>query len=372
MRRLLFLTTAALLGAAGTLAAVQQPGFPAQPAPLQKGRGVPKAGPAQPTEPAKSEEPAPSPKREAPDGPPEFEAKLVDDSVLKVVLLEPTLTVVTKYGKLAVPVADVLRIEVGFRYPDGVEPKVEEAVTSLGAASYRDREDAEKALLKFGEYAVPALRRAVKNPDPEVARRAEGLLKKLTDKLPAEKLHQKPYDLIETEELTLRGRLEPAAVKVRTKLFGENAVRLADVRTMRSTAVAGNEFTVEASRYGRMNDQNWFDTGIDVTADQALEITASGTVDLLPGQQNGQFVSTPSGNGNIGTGPMMAVNGRAYRYLAGTLIARVGTDGMPFAAGTNYHASRGPGTGRLYLKIMPAGTGAEPTGGYKVKVKVGG
>ena len=74
----------------------------------------------------------PAGEAQTPDGPPEFEAKFADDSVLKVIALESALTVSTKYGKLTVPLADVVRLEVGFRYPEGIEAKVEQAIERWG------------------------------------------------------------------------------------------------------------------------------------------------------------------------------------------------------------------------------------------------
>ena len=108
----------------------------------------------------------------------------------------------------------------------------------------------------------------------------------------------KDYDLVETAEATVRGRVETVAVKVKNRVLGETSLKLADLRSLRSTAAVGNEFTVEA-KYAKQNDQNWHDTGLDVTNDQPLEITADGTVDLAP-QQPGQFLSGPAGNPNNG------------------------------------------------------------------------
>src|SRR6516162_8598221 len=116
MRRPLLLATAALASIAA-LAAAQPPGGP----PAKEG----KVGKTASSDPPKTEEAPPAAKREAPDGPPEFEAKFIDDSILKVIALESTLTLSTKYGKLTVPLADVVRLEVGFRFPEGVEAKVE-------------------------------------------------------------------------------------------------------------------------------------------------------------------------------------------------------------------------------------------------------
>ncbi|HVK16862.1 MAG TPA: hypothetical protein VM533_07925 [Fimbriiglobus sp.] len=360
MRRSFLLAVAALMAAAGTLSALQPPAPPVRP-----GRAKP------PDPPKKDEPPPPPPKRENPDGPPEFEAKFVDDSVLKVAALESVLTVSTKYGKLTVPLAEVVRLEVGFRFPEGVEAQVEQAVGALGAPAFREREDAEKALFKLAEYAVPALRRAAKHTDPEVSRRAGSLLKRLTDKLPEEKMALKDFDLVETTEATVRGRVETLTVKVKNRVLGETALKLADLRSLRSTAAVGNEFTVEA-RYARQNDPNWHDTGLDVTNDQPLEITADGSVDLAP-QNPGQYISGPGGNPNNGNTMFRMPNGGGIQAVPGALYARIGPNGSPFLVGTSHKSNRPSASGRLYLKIGPTNWGGvDPTGGYKVKVRVGG
>jgi hypothetical protein len=286
--------------------------------------------------------------------------------------VDATITVVTKYGKLTVPLAEVVRIEVGFRYPDGLEAKVEEWVTNLGSAVFRDREAAEKALFNAAEYAVPALRRATKNPDAEVARRADSVLKKLTDKLPPEKMEMKDFDLVETAEVIVRGRLESTGVKMKTRHFGETTLQLAEVRSIRSTAATGNEFVLDAAKYARNNSMEWLDTGVDVTPSAPLEILAEGTVDLAP-QQGGNFVSGPAGNPSNGNSMMMTPTGGRMSAVPGALYARIGPNGQPFVAGASYKMARPTGTGRLFLKIGPTSWGGiDPSGSYKVKIKVGG
>jgi hypothetical protein len=373
MLRPLILAAVTLAAVAGTLSAVQPvpaappaaqlvpPGviIPGTPPPIER-KAVPKK-----TRPA-------APRREVRTGPPEFEAKLVDDSMIKVVTLDSTVTMRTKYGKLTVPLADVQRLEIGFRYPEGMESRVDAAVANLGAESFRDRENAEKALTQMAEYALPALRRAAKSPDAEVSRRAGSLVKKLLDKLPAEKVVMKDYDLIETPEVSVRGRVESPTVKVKTLLSGETTLKLTDLRSLRSTAAALDELAVDAARFAIPNNVEWFDSGIDVSNDRPLAITATGTIDLGPNQP-GRYMSTPTGNTQNGYGAMlMTPNGRAYRYPPGALVARVGSDGTPFVVGTNHKSAHAPGTGRLYLKIVPSAWGQHASGSYKVKVKVGG
>ena len=50
-----------------------------------------------------------------------FEGKFADGSFVVLQLMDEVLIVSTKYGKLTVPMAEVKRIEFGFRYPEGLE-----------------------------------------------------------------------------------------------------------------------------------------------------------------------------------------------------------------------------------------------------------
>src|SRR5262245_56595646 len=48
-----------------------------------------------------------------------FDVRLADDSTVRVLPIDPTLAVTTKYGKLTIPVTEVRRIDFGVRFPDG-------------------------------------------------------------------------------------------------------------------------------------------------------------------------------------------------------------------------------------------------------------
>jgi hypothetical protein len=343
---------------------------------------------------AAAQPPADPPKEKAaqPDGPPEFEVTFTDGSKVRMVVLEPAIAVATRYGKLTVPFAEVRRVDLGFRYPEGVEAKVEAAVAGLGSESFRAREDAEKALLAFGEYAVPSLKRAVVNPDPEVARRAEAVLKKLADKLPEARMNARDYDSVKTAEFSMRGRIETPTVRVRTKQFGELAMKIGEVRSIRSLfgGAASAELTLDSAKYARQGWPAWMDTGIDVSTDARLEITCTGKIDQWI-QTPGQYMSGPDGTGAMapggpamvpprlpglaqGFGPGGGMGGPAPGvggWKSGSVVGRVGQKGNPFAVGSSYKQSKAPGTGRLYLIIAPSNWNNDSAGSYKVKVRVG-
>ena len=337
-------------------------------------------------------------KPKAPDGPPEFEVNFSDNSNVKVVVLDPFVTVSTRYGKLTVPVTELKRIELGFRYPEGVEAKVSAAVANLGSPVFREREEAEKELLGHKEYAVPALRRAVKSSDAEVNRRAEDLLKRLLAKLPEDRTHAKDDDTVETVHFTIRGRLETTTIKVKTRQFGETALKIDEVKTFRAlfAGTGSAELTLDAAKYAVQGWTAWLDTEVDVSTDAGLQVTASGQIDQWP-QEPGRYMSGPGGTGAAAPGapvgmammraqrgggavplgfaggapPGFAPPGAARFFSSGSVVGKIGADGEPFPIGASFKAAKAAANGRLYLAIAPSNWGNASSGSYKVQVKVG-
>ena len=96
----------------------------------------------------------------------------------------------------------------------------------------------------------------------------------------------------------------------------------------------------------------WLDTGLSVTAGQAINITASGLACLV-----GQYCVGPNGDSGGGTS-----NG----FLNGTLIGKIGAGGAPFLIGANYQQNAAA-TGLLYLAVNDSYY-ADNSNGFKVNV----
>ncbi len=317
----------------------------------------------------------------------EFDVGFLDGSNVKVVVLEPAVAVTTKYGKLTVPLADLRRVELGFRYPEGVEAKLAAAIERLAAPAYLDREEAAKEVRELKQYAGPALKRAATDDDAERRTRATALLLVVRREVPAERVDAKDFDTVETADFTVRGRLDSASVKVRTRQFGEAVVKLAEVRQFRVVNVAAptGEIAVDAATHGRLNWSAWLDTEVEVAANVPLDITATGTIDQWP-QEPGRYMSGPAGNGNPAPNQQgnvrMMVPGQQFNgnqmmqrgnVLSGALVGRIGPAGQPFLIGAAYMTPRSQEAGRLFLQIAPSHWNNEnSTGTYRVKVKSGG
>ncbi len=174
-------------------------------------------------------------------GPSTVEVRFADDSTMKLILLDERFELSTPYGKLLIPVADIGRIEFAWRLADEDAKRIEGAVAELGSADFKRRQGATAELQALGVKAYPALLQATKQADAEVVRRAEDLLEKLRQTVPAERLEVRSHDLVHTEHSKIAGRLTAVTLKVKTFQFGEQQLKLADVRGLRSPAAVEAE-----------------------------------------------------------------------------------------------------------------------------------
>jgi hypothetical protein len=166
------------------------------------------------------------------------EVRFTDGSVLKLRLRDEKLEVKTPYGKLAVPVADIQRIEFATRIPEDDTRKITAAVARLGKDDFKERETASEELLRFGARAYPALLVAAQSDEPEVRKRAEELLEKIRATVPESDLEVRKHDLIFLEDWKILGTIEATTFKANTAQFGEQQVKLADVRSLRAEGVS--------------------------------------------------------------------------------------------------------------------------------------
>jgi hypothetical protein len=284
-----------------------------------------------------------------------------DGTKVRMVILQDKLEVTTKYGKLTVPAADVRRVEFGFRVPEETARKLEEAIANLGSPNFPQREAATKELTAMGRLAYPALMKASKNNDLETTKRVEDILKEIRQKVPADQLRSRTDDLIHTTDFVIAGRIDASTLKARSDHFGEVQIKVVDLRSMYSTGGVGEaKVTVDAATYGSGNNQ-WMDTGYNVSADTQLAITATGEIDLYGNNQPGMFLSGPDGNRNVG---------RQGAHIPGMLLGRIGEEGPVFIVSKKYEGTS-VHEGKLYLRIVPIQNSGGSTGNYQVKITSG-
>ncbi len=232
-----------------------------------------------------------------------IEVHFTDGGHIKVRLREEKIELVTPYGKLLIPSADIRRIDFATRVSDEVTKKVDAALADLGKDDFKTREAASNSLLALGAAAYQGLRKAAKSPDAEVRRRAEELINKIHETVPEEQLEVRPYDVVYTEHSKIAGRISASSLKVISTQFGELQMKLSDVLSlnvpgaepettvttaaeappdsmMRLQANIGKTYVFRVT--GNVNGSVW---GTDVyTTDSSLEAVAVHAGILKPGQ----------------------------------------------------------------------------------------
>jgi hypothetical protein len=162
-----------------------------------------------------------------------MEVQLADDSVLKLLLADERIRIVTPHGTLHIPADEIRRIEFAQRLPESVAKEIGDLIQGLASPDSEVHEAAAEELLQFGASAHLALLRVSKSGDPQVAPRAGAVLKKLQPKLSKRDLALRDDDLIETHDAKIAGRIDMPALKVSTAQFGELALKLHDARSLR-------------------------------------------------------------------------------------------------------------------------------------------
>jgi hypothetical protein len=285
------------------------------------------------------------------------EVRLGDGSLVRVAILQDNVDVMTRYGKLTVPFAEIRRIDFGLHLADGVGEKIDSAIKQLGSDAFRERDDATRELVLMGGQAYPSLQRASRHPDMEVAQRAVHLMKRIGEKVPADQLRTKEDDVLQTAEFPVVGRIINSTIKASSVHFGELSLKLSDLRTLHMRGSNSDaDMTVDSTRYGSDNER-WLDTGITLDPLLKLQVTAEGQVDLWP-QGPGQYMTTPKGYTTAGKG---------VTYMAGTLLGRVGDNGKIFVIGERYDGAPGE-EGRLFLHIVPSPWNNASAGAYQVHI----
>ncbi|MFO0968330.1 MAG: hypothetical protein U0793_22475 [Gemmataceae bacterium] len=285
------------------------------------------------------------------------EVRFGDGSLVRVTIMQETLDVMTKYGKLTIPIQEIRRIDFGLHLPPGVDAKIDASIKQLGSPAFKEREDAMKTLVYYGPMAFPFVQRASHSPELEVASRAATIVKRISEKSPPELLSLKEDDIIQTAEFPIVGRVMSDAIKAQSSHFGELNLKLSDLRNLFVRGPnAENEWVVDAAKHGSAPDQ-WLDTGIVVDASQRMVISSEGQVDLWP-QGPGQYLTTPKG---------YTAAGKGGAFMAGALVAKVGAAGKPFLVGDRFEGAPSE-EGKLYLHIVPSPWNNASAGTYRVRM----
>lgn len=172
-------------------------------------------------------------------GPPVFEVHTVDESVFRAVLLESQLELTTTYGPLVIPCREIRRIDVGIRITPEEQKRIDQALTQLTGPDRKDRVAGREAVVALGEKAIPSIRRIKRSvTDPEVLSGLTDLESRLLDSVRTDgRKDVSDRDSIVTDGSTFVGRLTVQELRVQTQAFGEQKLKITDLRLARSLMI---------------------------------------------------------------------------------------------------------------------------------------
>ena len=163
------------------------------------------------------------------DKPAEIAAYFHDGTVIHGAVVRESVEITTRFGKLAVPLGEIRRIEFGHRVPADVAGKIEDAIKRLGHEQFLQREAAGKELVGHGKLAYRP-RRGLAAPTGSVPR--SHALEKIREAFTEDQLQFRTEDVVHTRDCVLAGRIASPVMKAQTQKFGELTFKLADLRAV--------------------------------------------------------------------------------------------------------------------------------------------
>ena len=142
------------------------------------------------------------------------------------------------YGTLRVPVAAIRRIDVARRLLPELAARIEQGMAGLASADQSTSKAAAESLLEIGEPASGALTKAARSVQHPLATRAKEVLERMQEQHGKEPLKLREYDVVQTADFRLVGRITSPVVGLQTTQFGPLTLKLADVRSLQSVAFA--------------------------------------------------------------------------------------------------------------------------------------
>ena len=207
----------------------------------------------------------------------EVEVLCVDNSTIRLRVLDEHVELVTRFGPLRIPVSQINRIELATRLPPELDAKIAAAVRNLGHTDFKTRDRAVNELKEFKERAYPALIQASKSSEAEVARRADELASSLRSRFPASQLEPRESDVVHTDDCRITGKLAAPAVRVLTGQFGEQTLKLSDAREIRTSAAAPTGPAAAVAAGNMMAYQNQIGAEVQLQVTGAVGGTVWGT-----------------------------------------------------------------------------------------------
>jgi hypothetical protein len=319
--------------------------------------------PASAEQPAESSTPATESAVEAAPVGNQFEIELIDGTLLHGEVDIAEIDVVTKYGALKIPLAELKSIVPGLATQRPLHERITGLIDRLGGDKFQEREEAQAQLIMMGAQVRALLQTAATSDNLERAKRAQAILEKLADvertwgPSPSKPLAQ--HDEITTTQFTASGQVQAKVFTVHG-LYGTVQVQLEHIKSLRRAGgLRSAEFFAATKVTGEhIANVKPFDSQIVVQRGDQVTIRAGGTI------KRSGTVFVPDGNADYG---------QFDRTIpVGALLVQAGAAGERRIAGSKCSFTADLDGPLFFSLAMPASfTRSTPLEGqYEVQVRV--
>lgn len=199
---------------------------------------------------------------------------LVEDQALVGDLVDPSITVATKYGTLTIPIAEVMRIRMRPAISDDEAARLRHVLDLVGSAADDSTLNDENldAIRAYGARGYTLIEEAIARADDS---RKDDLQAVIADIKKDDSVLLGPNDEIVTERFTVRGKIQESEFQVRC-LGRLLAIPRGDIVSVTYEEPEIRKiFKVQPMH---MERQGWLVTGIELRKNQRFKLEPSGTM----------------------------------------------------------------------------------------------
>lgn len=316
--------------------------------------------------------------------PVELKLNLLDGNVISGTSQMGDVELVTNYGKLVIPVANVSTIKVGIGKDKTVYDKAMSYLKILNVATSDDtRKGAYNDILKLGVKAIAAINdfsADPKNYNENSTYLGEYTIENLSSEIHSANNIEENADIDDVVTIdgnyTMGGAFNFTKLDIKTEYGNlsvpKEKIKSVDVSVISPAGSGDYTFKLIASKHISGNQNGgWLKTGIILKTGQKFSITASGEVTLasLSNQKYKPDGSYSAANGTSYPAASGDYEGSGTTYPSyGNVVYHIGDNSVE----TNKAGAKFTGTakssGMLYISIYETVYNAANTGSYTVKV----
>lgn len=309
----------------------------------------------------------------------EFRITMRDGSVMSGSTNMPSVSLVTDYGTLNVPIKNVSTIEFGITPDKSNKQKVNSLLLQLNTSDNSKNTNAYSELIKLPISTIPLIEEFILSNEDKPIEGIENTPESVLSELKAKYNVLDSYadkDVITIDfDYKMGGIYSLKEISLSTE-YGQLTIPKDKIKKVDVTYSSNNSelktFVLQATKnISSNNNGGWLKTGIMIKAGQKVNITATGEI-VLASLSNNKYY--PNGKTTTSTtvgseyGDDLATTTTTYPSY-GNVVYKIGDNGTAMRVGDKFNGTINT-SGMLYLSIYETVYNAANTGSYVVKVKM--